>query len=87
VHRVTGADASYQGKSVCASVVLFEFPELQTIEQAHVEVLLTFPYVPVLVSFREARATWLLWKTFCQILLTGRTSWRMRDANIEKWAT
>lgn len=57
VHRVSGADARYQGKSICVSVVLLEFPELQTIEQTHLEVLLTFPYVPILVSFREARAS------------------------------
>ena len=64
VGREAGADASYQGKSVCASVVLLEFPELQTIEQTHVKVLVTYPYVPVLVSFREARASWLLWRNF-----------------------
>jgi len=64
VHRVARVDASYQGKSVCASVVLLEFPELQTIEQTHVEILVTYPYVPVLVSFREARASWLLWRNF-----------------------
>ena len=33
-----------------------EFPELQTIQQAHVEVQLTFPYVPGLLSFREGPA-------------------------------
>ena len=56
VHRVAGVDASYQGKSVCASVVVLEFPELQTIEQAVVKVPITFPYVPGLLSFREGPA-------------------------------
>ena len=56
VRHVAGVDASYQEKTVCASVVVLELPELQTIEQATVEVPLTFPYVPGLLSFREGPA-------------------------------
>lgn len=37
-----------------ALVILLEFPDLQTNEQALVEAPLTFPYVPGLSSFRAA---------------------------------
>ena len=86
VHRVAGVDASYQGKSVCASVVVLEFPELQTIEQAVVEVPITFPYVPGLLSFREGPAIQAaVEKFFCRNLLAGRISWQLRDVNNDNW--
>jgi deoxyribonuclease V len=55
VHTVAGVDASYLDLSRAAVVVL-SFPELQVVDQATATRPTTFPYVPGLLSFREAPA-------------------------------
>lgn len=53
IASVAGVDASY-GEVARAAVVAFSFPELRVIEQAVVAGQSGFPYVPGLLSFREA---------------------------------
>jgi deoxyribonuclease V len=56
VRTVAGVDAHYRADHVCAAVVVIGFPNLATVERALVHRPLTFPYVPGLLSFREAPA-------------------------------
>jgi deoxyribonuclease V len=53
ITSVAGVDASY-GAVARAAVVAFSFPELRVVEQAVVSGQSTFPYVPGILSFREA---------------------------------
>jgi deoxyribonuclease V len=58
VRRVAGADVAFdlkRGRAI-AGVVAFSFPELEEIERAIATRPLAFPYVPGLLSFREAPA-------------------------------
>jgi deoxyribonuclease V len=61
VHRpklVAGADAAFDLESdrVFAAVVVLSFPDLEPVESVIRHDLLTFPYIPGLLSFREAPA-------------------------------
>ena len=51
---MAGVDASYHGDVACAAVVVIDFPSLEIIEKAVAKVPLEFPYIPGLLSFREA---------------------------------
>ncbi len=53
VHTVAGIDASY-GDVGRAAVVVYSFPDLQVLDEAVAERASVFPYVPGLLSFREA---------------------------------
>jgi deoxyribonuclease V len=55
---IAGVDASYQDKTgeAKAAVVVLSFPELEVIEQVVITRPISFPYVPGLLSFREAPA-------------------------------
>lgn len=55
VRTIAGIDASYRDKAYAAIVVL-ALPDLQVVEQAVAERETPFPYVPGLLSFREAPA-------------------------------
>jgi len=58
VRHVAGADVAFdlrRGRAI-AGVVVFRFPELDEVERAAVSRPLAFPYVPGLLSFREAPA-------------------------------
>lgn len=59
VHRVAGVDVGFEqsGKITRAAVVVLSFPELSLLESALVRQSTRFPYVPGLLSFREAPAT------------------------------
>jgi deoxyribonuclease V len=54
VRYVAGADVSTEGEVAYATVVVLDFPGLSVVEVQGYEAKLTFPYVPGLLSFREA---------------------------------
>lgn len=56
VRRVAGADVAFdlQRQRAFAGVILYSFPELRELERVWAERPLEFPYVPGLLSFREA---------------------------------
>lgn len=60
IRTVAGADVSYsrsgRDASVFAGVVVLSWPELELVERVWVEADVCFPYVPGLLSFREAPA-------------------------------
>src|SRR5262249_16543236 len=55
---IAGADVSYQrfGKTLYAGVVVLRLPELTVVERQGAVWETEFPYVPGLLSFREAPA-------------------------------
>jgi deoxyribonuclease V len=56
IHHVAGADVSYNigSDDFYAAVVVFTFPDLQRVEEAVATAHAPFPYIPGLLSFREA---------------------------------
>lgn len=54
VERVAGLDASFYREKIYAAVVLLNIPNLDLIEQASIAMPVSFPYIPGLLSFREA---------------------------------
>jgi deoxyribonuclease V len=56
IHLVAGVDASYGPGVTFAAAVLLAFPSLEIIDRAVAEMSLDFPYIPGLLSFREAPA-------------------------------
>lgn len=56
VRTIAGADVSYekQGAKVYAAVLVFRFPDLVLTDEATAADTVEFPYVPGLLSFREA---------------------------------
>ncbi|MDY6953767.1 MAG: deoxyribonuclease V [Thermodesulfobacteriota bacterium] len=58
IHTIAGADASYrlQGRTVHGAVLVFTFPDLVLTDRAFASLTTAFPYVPGLLSFREAPA-------------------------------
>jgi deoxyribonuclease V len=63
VHTIAGADISFNkySETVYAGIVVLSLPELQIIEQAGVRSRAEFPYVPGLLSFREAPSLLEAW--------------------------
>lgn len=58
IRRVAGADIAVDraAKSGRAAVVVLSYPEIKPLEKRMIDVPLTFPYIPGLLSFREAPA-------------------------------
>ena len=58
IRQVAGADiTTYRDSNKAhAGIIVMNFPELEIIESVNAEVLLTYPYIPGLLSFRESPA-------------------------------
>ncbi len=56
VQTVAGVDAGYREGRACAAVVVLSFPGLDILEYVTAERPVDYPYVPGLLSFREAPA-------------------------------
>lgn len=54
VRTVGGVDAAFTGDSLIAAAVVLDLSSLETLEQVAIRQPLEFPYVPGLLSFREA---------------------------------
>jgi deoxyribonuclease V len=56
VSSVAGADVSYskKGGEAAAAIVVFSYPDLDLIDEAFVNGKISYPYIPGLLSFREA---------------------------------
>jgi deoxyribonuclease V len=61
VSTVGGVDVGLRGQVARAAVVVLRYPDLTPLAAATAEVPLAFPYVPGLLSFREAPAVLAAW--------------------------
>jgi deoxyribonuclease V len=60
---VAGADVAFETDDVLvAAIVVLRYPGLETVETSHVRQPVRFPYVPGLLSFREAPAIVAAWR-------------------------
>lgn len=64
VRLVAGADISFDkfSETVYAGIVVLRLPELETVEEVGVVSVARFPYVPGLLSFREAPSVLEAWR-------------------------
>ena len=53
IDKIAGADVSYYKNKMIAGVIIFEFPNLKTIERQSFISPVNFPYIPGLLTFRE----------------------------------
>lgn len=56
IHTIAGIDASFANKHIYAAVTVLDYGTLETVERAKAIQAVDFPYVPGLLSFREAPA-------------------------------
>jgi deoxyribonuclease V len=64
VNTIAGADISYNkySETVYAGIVVLSLPDLRVIESAGVRSIAKFPYIPGLLSFREAPSVLEAWE-------------------------
>jgi deoxyribonuclease V len=64
INTIAGADISYNkySETVYAGIVVLSLPDLRIIESAGVRSIAKFPYVPGLLSFREAPSVLEAWE-------------------------
>src|SRR5215468_10922969 len=64
VNTIAGADISFNkySETVYAGIVVLSLPDLRIIETAGVRSVAKFPYVPGLLSFREAPSLLEAWE-------------------------
>lgn len=64
VNTIAGADISYNkySETVYAGIVVLSLPDLRIIESAGVRSIAKFPYIPGLLSFREAPSLLEAWE-------------------------
>lgn len=62
VQTVGGVDVSFKNGTAVAAIVVFSFPELRPLAAVSLESALTFPYIPGLLSFREAPPILTAWE-------------------------
>ena len=62
---IAGADLSFDKGSdvVWAGIVVLSFPDLEVVEERGLQTTAPFPYVPGLLSFREAPSLLQVWET------------------------
>jgi deoxyribonuclease V len=65
---VGGADASYDraAKRVFGALVVLAYPDLTLVEEAVLDGPCPFPYIPGLLSFREAPIIVAIWEKLCR---------------------
>lgn len=53
IDKIAGVDVSYYQNKMIAGVIIFKFPNLKIIERQSFVASINFPYIPVLLTFRE----------------------------------
>lgn len=72
VEYVGGVDVGFPGRGTArAAIVVLRFPELRPVASALAEAPASFPYVPGLLSFREAPAILAAWDALRETLPGG----------------
>ncbi len=66
IETVGGVDVAMHGDLARAAIVVLRLPELYEVERAWAEQPVAFPYVPGLLSFREAPVVLAAYERLCQ---------------------
>lgn len=67
IRRVGGIDASIAGDKISAAVVVLDYATQQPVEQEIITTPVTFPYIPGLLSFREAPGFLAVLARLCEL--------------------